>query len=344
MKFTKKVVCKLNRAYSCAPLRYRGQDCILAASEKNDSCLLFASNGRLLDTIWTSVGGTMSIEQLPKHDGHFIAIQKFYSPTESQDAQLVYVYPEDGVWRVRLIAPLPFVHRFAILRSNGRTFLLAATLKTRQSDENPWLEDGKLWAAELPDFESFHRNCRLEMKPILEGLKKNHGFLKQEMADGDHAFVCAENGVFRVAPPKSESSSWEIEQILKQPASDIGLVDLDSDGMDEMIIFSPFHGDVLRVYKKDIHGYTCVFEQNHLDFLHAIWGGHFHGVPMALIGHRQNGGRLYALTYNCGSYALDIIDSGCGPSNVGVFKIDGSDTIWAMNCETNEIAMYSCAH
>lgn len=341
MKYTKRIIHNLNRGYCCAELSYNGEKCILAASEKNDRCLLFDSKGNLKDVVWDSVGGTMSMAQIPGSNGHFIAIQKFYNPIESADAQLVYVYPNSGSWVVRQICSLPFVHRFAILSRDNRTFLLAACLKSGQTADNPWLEAGKMWAAEIPPLTQFSENCHLTMVPILEGLEKNHGFLKHMIDAYDAVDISCENGIFRIIPPSENSDSWQITRILNTPSSDLTYVDLDGDGVEELVSFSPFHGDRLCVYHLENGAYKNVFEQNDMPFLHAIWGGTLNSKRLAIVGYRNNNAALCALTCDDGIYHLEVIDKGCGPSNVDVFTIDGCQSIWAMNCETSEIALYT---
>ena len=48
----------------------------------------------------------------PGSDDIFLATHKFYSPNDSKEAKIILAYPEDGEWKVRTLAELPFVHRF----------------------------------------------------------------------------------------------------------------------------------------------------------------------------------------------------------------------------------------
>mgnify|MGYP000075570163 FL=1 len=50
--------------------------------------------------------------QVPGSDGQFLATHKFYSPNDSKEAKIILAYPEDGEWKVRTLAELPFVSSF----------------------------------------------------------------------------------------------------------------------------------------------------------------------------------------------------------------------------------------
>lgn len=343
MKFKKRIIHSLERCYCVSPLRYDREDCFLAASEKNAPCLLLDHRGALKDTVWTAPGGTMSLVPLPGANGQFLATFGFYSPNDAADAAIVYARPSEQGWKIQPLSPLPFVHRFDLLRCGGRDYLLAATLKSGMEHQDDWRYPGKLWAAPLPSADALEQGARLELKPIMDNVPKNHGFCKIGDRDRQFALIGSESGIFKVSPPDTQTAGWQIELLLDLPASDMALVDFDGDGQDELLVFSPFHGSTLEVYKYAGASYTRVFHRENLDFLHAIWAGTFHGVPMAVIGHRGGDQSLFTLTYD-GQYRLTQIDSGAGPANVTVLPVDGVDSIVAANCEKNEIAVYTPCH
>lgn len=82
MKFQKNVIATLNKCYSIAPLTYQGNPCFLVAAEKQDPCLLFDMEGRLLTTVFEEPGGVMSMVPLSWEEGAFLATHRFYSPND----------------------------------------------------------------------------------------------------------------------------------------------------------------------------------------------------------------------------------------------------------------------
>lgn len=74
------------------------------------------------------------------------------------------------------------------------------------------------------------------------------------------SIVCCDSGVYQFCPPTAEEKEWKIKTLVETPASDAAMIDLDGDGKDELLVFSPFHGDMVRVYKEDGEGYVPVYE------------------------------------------------------------------------------------
>ncbi len=341
MRFEKKILAQLDKCYSVAPLAYHGQNCFLVAAEKQDRCLLFAPDGALLETVWDGPGGVMSMEQLPEGDGAFLATQRFYSPNDGAQASIVVASRGSEGWNVRTLAALPFVHRFGILiGADGAHWLVAATIKSAHAFRDDWTCPGRVWGARLPeDLSGVDEAHPLALEPIASGLYKNHGFCKA--AGGACALFGSENGVLRVTPPAAQGAMWSVETLLDIPVSDMTLVDLDADGVEELVVYAPFHGENLSVYRQSGAGWECAWQCDRpLEFLHAIWGGVLNGVPTALVGHRKGARDLLALTCSGGEYRLECIDHDCGPANVEVFHGVDGDRVVAANREIGEIALY----
>lgn len=338
----KKILATLDKCYSIAPLRYKNTDHLLVAAEKTDRCILFDSDGREEETVWEGPGGVMSMVQIPGSEGQFLATQKFYSPNDSKEAKIVLVTPENGKWTVRTLVRLPFVHRFDILESDGRHYLIACCLKSGHEYKDDWSSPGKVYAALLPqNMDCFDEAQPLKLEVIQEGLLKNHGYCRVQRDGRMSALVCSENGVLRFYPPTKENENWTIQTLLDTPASDAVLTDLDGDGRDELLIFSPFHGDTIRIYREKDGKYELDYEYpEKLDFLHAIWSGEIQGKPSVLIGHRKGQRNLMRLYWENGAYQAEVIDRDCGPANVYLFQKNGKDYAISANREINEIAMY----
>ena len=284
--------------------------------------------------------------QVPGTDGQFLATHKFYSPNDSKEAKIVIATPDgSGKWEIRTLAELPFVHRFDILKSNGRNYLIACTLKSGHEYKEDWSSPGKVYAAQLPeDLSGFDSAHQLEFQILKDGMLKNHGYYKVREGNSESSLVCSENGVFRFYPPEQPEAAWTVEQLLDIPASDATLVDLDGDGEKELVVLSPFHGSEIRIYKKLREGYQNVYEYpEKAEFLHAIWSGNLNGKPTAVIGYRKGARRLMAFTWSeeKKSYVFRTLDEDCGPANAYGYSLDGKDVLIAANREINEVAMYT---
>lgn len=348
MKTKKKVISKLNKCYSVAPLTYKGEPHILVAAEKQDACYLFDPLGKKKDTLWEGPGGVMSMVQIPGQDGAFLATQEFYSPNDSAQAKIVTVTPQaEGGWERKVLLKLPFVHRFDILKSGGENYLIACTLKSGHVCRDDWSMPGKVYAAKLPaNLSVYNADHPLEMAVIADGMLKNHGYYRITEEGRDTALVSCENGVFRFTPPEKKGDEWQLETLLTTPASDATMIDLDGDGELELAVLAPFHGPAITIYKKVMGRYTKVYDYPEpADFTHALWAGTLCGRPTVVVGHRGGAAKLLAICYNSDleEFIVDEIDAGRGPANAYGYNYKGQDMIVAANRETDEIALYTFA-
>lgn len=342
MKINKFKTYELDKCYAVAKLEYNDQSHVIVAAEKVDACLLFDTKGNLEEKIWDGPGGTMSIAQIPGSNGEFLATQLFYSPNDSADARIMYVKPQGkDDWKVRMIAKIPFVHRFDIVERGGVKYMIACELKTGHAYKEDWSSPGQVSVAELPyDLSLYNESHLLDFRPIKTGMLKNHGYYKMQDENGDYSIVSADNGVFKFVPPIAKGKEWTIEQLIDAPASDAAMVDFDGDGQLEMIVITPFHGDYIKIYKLIEGKYKEVFAyEKATEFAHSIWAGKVYGKPAAIIGHRKGTRDLLAITYE-NVYKVHILDPDVGSANVLRYTEDGVEYLVSTNREINEIAFY----
>ncbi len=344
MKLEKIASYELDRCYSIAPLKYQGKNHILVAAEKVNKCILFDTNGKEEDVVWDGPGGTMSMIQVPGHDGWFLATHKFYSPNDSAEAKIVLVRPIDGKWQVQTIKELPFTHRFSIVTRGGVNYLIACTIKSAHEYKDDWRTPGKIYVGELPDdIENYNEDHQVEMTVLKDGLLKNHGYFTINTPEGDYSLVGTEYGVYRCTPPDKKGGEWTCEQLISDPASDMALCDFDNDGEDEMITISPFHGDQVSVYKLKNGKYEkiwdCPFKT---EMAHSIWARSVYGKNIAIIGHRKGESRdLIEFYCENGEYKTNVLAKDVGSANVYPFDEDGKVKLVSTNREINEIAFYN---
>ena len=337
---SKKVIAELPVCYCVAPLLYHGEQHFVVASEQDHPCLLFDRHGNAAATIWEKPGGTMSAVQIPGRDGAFLAIRQFYSPDRGKDAGIWLVREENGVWKTRLVAALPCVHRFDILTRGHVNWVIACCLKEDYACDDDWRFPGKTCVCRLPDNLSEENAKPLEFTTIKMGMLKNHGY-SRDIQDGVMSgIVSCEEGTYRFTPPE-KGGPWTVETLCEDPASDAVLIDLDGCGEKELITICPFHGDTIAVYKLLTGTYRKIWEyEKKVPFAHAITSGVICGRPTVVLGHRQGSRDLFFLTYEDG-YRTTVIDRNIGPANVLHLRVDGKDVIVSANREINEVAYYS---
>lgn len=343
-KLQKRVIGKLRKCYSIAPLTWNKKEYFLVAAEKQDPCYLFDLKGNLVDKVWDGPGGVMSMVQVPGSDGIFLATRRFYSPNDSAEAEIVEVRPGTcGGWRVRSLVRLPFVHRFDILKGGDGLYLIACTLKSAHAYKDDWSSPGRVYAAKLPeDMAQGSDSALSELKVLKSGLQKNHGYCRIEEEGKQAALIACENGIYEFLPPEGEEG-WEIRKLSDQPASDAVFADFDGDGERELGVIAPFHGNKVSILKKQAGFYREVYRYpEEAEFSHAIYGGPFCGRTMLIFGHRKGGRKLAAIWYDTEkkAYTETTIDSGCGAANIYCYEREGKSCLAAANREIDEIALY----
>lgn len=344
MKAEKKKIADLTLCYWVTTLDIHGRLHFLVASEKEHPCLLFDAHGIQTAKVWDGPGGTMTAVQLPgAEDGAFLATHRMYSPNNCKEASIVFCYPEDGEWKVRTLLSLPGVHRFDVLTRGGRKYLIACTIKSGYEYKDDWRFPGKVYACELPeDLRALPDEHGLPLTVIKDSLTHNHGYSRDVENGVETAVITGDEGVFRFTPPESPAGTWRTEQLISEPTSDALMLDFDGDGEKEMMTFSPFHGDTLKIFKRRDGAFRCVYEcEKKLGFIHAICPAQLNGKDFAIIGHRKGDRDLMALSFRGGAYELDVLDHDVGPANARTAQVDGKTVLVSANREINEVAYYT---
>ncbi len=354
----KKSIAELNLCYAIGLLKSGADRSFVVATEKEGECQRFDLDGNFLETVWTEPGGVMTMIQVPNGNGAFLATHKFYSPNNSADARLVLATPvdsegepvkdltEDHSWKVTELCELPFVHRFDILTRNGKSYIIACTLKSDHEFKEDWNHPGKINVCELPDDLSqydLNQGKPLEFEIIKDGLTRNHGYTRHVYQGVETSLIAADDGIFRVTPPENQADGWKVEQLLDMASSDVRACDIDGDGKLEYMVFAPFHGKNLYVFKEEEDGWREIYHHaEELPFLHALWGGELGGLPTFIVGNRQGERDLYAMNWNADQedFVLTRLDHDCGPTNVDVYRYQDNDYIIATNREISEVALY----
>lgn len=338
MKITKQHLCDLFRCYAVGFTVTDGTPSLLTATEGEGPCFAYSLPGLRQATVWDGPGGTMSIVPVPKKNGDFLAVQRFFPTFQSENAEIVWSRKnKSGGWETTTLLKLPYVHRFDILSRGGVNYLFAATLCTSKTEKDDWSDPGKLYAGVLPD--DLTQPIRLEV--IKEGLTKNHGYWHEPRKGYSVGLVSSASGVLRAVPPAGCGGAWVLETLLERPVSDIALCDIDGDGENELITIEPFHGSEFLISKKIGGNWQTIYRHpKKMDFCHVAWGGMLRGVPTVIGGCRREKKELFYIQFVGGVFVAKTIDAGTGPSNVAVLNGPERDIILTANREIGEAAVY----
>lgn len=341
MKFEKKFLTNLHRCYATSSTVIDSDRKILLATEGEGACYMYSGPDFEQSTVWDGPGGTMSIVAIPGKNGDFLAVQNFFPTFQSENATIVWAQPQkDGSFQVKTILHLPYVHRFDILTAGGVNYFIGATLCTTKQFKDDWSDPGKIYVGVLPDDLTQH----IELTVIKEGLTKNHGYCRAEWNGKTVGMVTCEEGVFAVTPPETSDDEWTIATVMERPVSDIAVIDIDEDGVDELVTIEPFHGGDFVIRKKVGDDYQIIYKYpKEMDFGHVVWAGKLRGIPTIIGGYRRFEKELFYIqcdSKNPLAFKTGVIESGTGPSNVAVLNEEDRDIIIAANREIGEAALY----
>jgi hypothetical protein len=342
MKIKKKLLAKLDKVYAVSPTIVGDETRLIFATEGQGACLQFAAPELKQSTVWEQPGGTMTVVPIPGKNGDFLAVQNFFPTFQGARATVVWATPKpDGQWEVRTILCLPYVHRIDVLRVDGINYFLAATICTSKASRDDWSDPGKLWVGILPD----RPDKELLIRPLREGLTRNHGYNRLTWKARERALVTCDEGVFILTPPASSGAEWMIEKLLDRPVSDIAVCDIDEDGETELLTIEPFHGQTIAISKRIGDSYEIVwkYEDKPVEFGHVAWGGQLQNIPTFICGYRRLAADLFYVqceSKNPLKFKVTMIEEGVGAANISVLHKDDEDIIMSSNRAHGEAVLY----
>ncbi len=340
MKIKKTVVDEIKRCYSVAEMQLDGESYFFFASEDPNVGAQIYNEKDLTHKkiLWQEPGGCMSL--IPYNHHQFIAVQEFYLKVSPSQSKLVWgQYDSQEGWKIREILKLPYLHRFDIYHQDNEDYLICATIADDKENKEDWSQAGKIYGARLP--KDLAEEIQLEV--IAENLFKNHGYSRSEVNGRVCGYFSSTQGVVQVFPPQSMDAKWEVHQVLKDhPISEAVFIDLDNDGLAEMMTIEPFHGNQMKIYKL-VHGeyqldYTYPYE---IDFAHALVADTILGKPSFIAGVRRKDAELVIIQKQGEKYVEIFVDKHGGPANLKVVHRSGYDLILSANHTRNEATIYT---
>ena len=338
MNIKKTILKELDKAYATTIMDINDQAHYLIATEGYGPCVTFNGLTGEEGKVWDGPGGTMNIVPIPGKKNEFIATQDFTPTFQAKESKIVHAkLDENGQWIIKPIMIIPYLHRFDVFMLHGKLFFIGATLCEDKDSKDDWSKPGKVYIGEIPE----ELNGPFAIKPVLEGITKNHGFCRGKWNQRDAYLISGVEGVFALYLPKTANGNWESEQLLNHEVSDIAVCDIDNDGSMELATIEPFHGSKGIIYKS-INGKLTPIHEHEYEFGHVVWGGDILDKPSFIIGGRKGSMELncFQLDENTKEIKHFTIDNTGGPSNIAVGRKGHSNVIIAANRQIGEIALY----
>ena len=190
------------------------------------------------------------------------------------------------MWAQERVLDLPFAHRLEVVRCKDRDVLVAASVAQTKDSPEDWVRPGAVYACPL---EGDATRQKWNLLPVFENLHKNHGFLNADDAATPSVLVSGSEGVFRLQIRPETGSPWHADRLLDREVSEFALLDLNGDGVDEMVTVEGFHGNALRVYEPQQNTWK---ERVSFDIVsaHGLWAGR-------ILGHRLSSAEAAEATW-----------------------------------------------
>jgi len=341
MKIEKKVFATLEKGYTVKPF-YRGETLVLGyGPEIAGAIRLYLPDQDRTVTISDGPGGMMSLHPYGSGEAPFnlISIMGLLPPFLGQGAAIYHHSSSsglDGEWQIEKVLDLPFAHRVEVLHRNSEDWFVAASVAKHKDNPEDWSQPGTVYIGRFPQSEG----DEWEMKPIKEGLTRNHGMTKTVYNGEETLFFSGKEGLFRL--DVNSAGQWISSLVIETEVSEVGVADFDGDGRDEIVTIEPFHGNKLRVYKQDGTQWNKIFETE-LSFGHGLWVGTFQQQPTIFVGSRSDDMSLMQFRFDPekSDFQKTVIEENVGPTQIDVFTNRGIDYIVSSNQNAGEMAIYT---
>lgn len=346
MTVSKRHLSAANFGYSVSALQLLGKPCVIGATEGAGETNVFPLPDLQPAVLADGPGGCMGVVAVPGRDDTVLAITDFYPIFKGTGAGVdrytaTSTHASSGFsrpWTRARVMDLPFVHRIATVVAGGQSFLVAATVCSGKAYQDDWSQPGSVFVGRIPSDPA----DRWQLHSVIEGIHRNHGMNVGTYRGAECVLVAGTEGVFALRIPQHPDGRWEHEKILDHEVSEVFLCDFDRDGVDELAVIEPFHGDTFAVYKDRGSQWERVFDSE-LAFGHGLWAGELAGVPSAVVGNRSGSKDFVCFRADDtqpGAMRRTVIEAGTGTTNVAVLSVDGRQAIMASNQELGEYALY----
>lgn len=338
MKVEKKSITTMSMPYTVSTIRLGGRDRIVAATEDRGKTITTSPPEWQAHELLSGPGGCMSIAQ-PSGSERMFGVFGCFPGYQFHDAAIYEIMPKEGLqaYELRAVFPLPFAHRISFVSRNGAEYLVSANLARTKKSPDDWSEPGAVYAAAVPESTS----GEWKQERILGELHKNHCMYSGLLQGRRVLMIGGTEGLFSFDLDSSDEG-WTVQRVLKHEISEVVAIDLDGDGIDELVTIEPFHGSRLVVYRKSGTGWNRMGEYP-LEFGHGVCGGIVGGKTALVVGNRRGENNLEIFTPDerpSLKLSRHIVAHGVGAANVTLIDHAGASWIVAANQHDSEVAAY----
>ncbi len=346
MQFSKRSLQAVSMPYALGTAELYGRTCVFGAPEDRGPLFLVPSPFDHSVPIAPGPGGCMAITGRPDREGELYCIMGCFLGYKFQGGGIYSVVREEDAhesWVMNRVIDLPFAHRIDFVTKGGVLYLVAASIAEDKAEPADWSKPGHVYAAAVPR----SPDDSWSLTPILRGLHKNHGFRVGSYLGRPAVLVSGVEGLFAIWLDDA-SGGWPVDRLVEREISEFSLIDLDGDGLDELITIEPFHGSRLAVYRREDGRWIDAAWEEELAYGHCLWTGTIQGGASILVSNRSGSRNLslYRFRESTGGPKgrlqpeRIVVDEGVGAANMVVVGDRGTETIVAANQATSEIAAY----
>lgn len=335
MKIKKQCIASFDKLYAQGVIWQNGKPCTyLAASETAGPCVAVDAKTLEVSTLWQEPGGTMVLVQL-NDNGDFIANQRFLPVFAAADCRLVYGKRTEAGYEITEIQQVPYLHRFDVLDIDGTKVFIGATLCGSKESQQDWSNPGTVYVGVIPE----DPTQGIQLKPILQGITKNHGFCTTTLDHRRVVLITGVEGLYAIYPPLQPQDEWVCTRLMDREISDVAVVDIDKDGQDEIAVIEGFHGDAVTINKWVDGNWQEVYRLP-VAFGHALWGGELLQENCFLAGWRRGTKELVAITHHNGAFNTEVLASG-GSAQLTAWQDGNEAHILSADREDGEAVLYT---
>ncbi len=292
------------------PIKYLG-----GAEAQGQGFAVDADNFEKKQILWDgeNSGGTMTICQI-NDNGDFYANERFFPIFHGPDCVLVYGELKEEGYEITEVQKIPWLHRFDVVKVGDDSVFVGASLSRFKESKDDWSNPGEIIIGKL----NKDPKQPMELKVINDEITKNHGYCTTTYNGKRVILITGVEGMYCVYIPERFEDEWKIEKLTDRETSDACTVDIDNDGIDEIVTIEKFHGNELIVNKLVGGEWKKIFEKE-IAFGHGLWGGKFLGKNRFFAGWRQGTKELICFEQDADTIKETVIGAG-GTSQFSVWE------------------------